>query len=380
MFDEDLRLLSYDYALPKSCIALRPTKPKERAKLLVFERKTNKITHTEFGNLCEFLPPCAVVFNDTKVIKARIYGVKSGGARCELLFHKALSEFSFLVQIKGRVKEGEILCFQNGVSAKILSLNEDGTREVCFFADKKGEFFRQNLTKIEFECEKDVNLAKNSAIFNENSLNLPKNSRLLNNKELLFMLEKIGHIPLPPYIKRADTKSDSKDYQSIFAKNLGAIAAPTASLHFSKALLKKLSKTHKIYTLTLHIGAGTFKGVEVDDLRLHKMHSEDYFINDELARAIDSKEPLLAVGTTVARCIENYARTNLKNSQCELFLHPQNPPLRQNYLLTNFHLPRSTLIMLVASFIGRKKTLELYEIAIKKGYSFYSYGDAMLII
>ena len=394
MLDDDLRLSNYDYTLPRACIALKPAKPKEKAKLLVFERKSGKITHAEFGNLCEFLPPCAVVFNDTKVIKARIYGTKNSGAKCELLFHKALSEFHFLAQIKARVKKGEILHFESGVSAEILGLNADGTREICFFADKNAEFFSQNSAKSEFRDEKAVNFAKNSEKFNEicvklpknsakfseNALNLPKNSRLLNADEVLQMLEKIGHIPLPPYIKRADTNADKKDYQSIFAKNLGAIAAPTASLHFSKPLLNELAKRHDFYTLTLHIGAGTFKGVECDDIRLHQMHAESYALNDELARLIDSDKALLGVGTTATRCIENYARTHAKSGECELFLHPKNPPIRQNYLLTNFHLPKSTLIMLVAAFIGRAKTLELYKIAIDKGYKFYSYGDAMLII
>ncbi len=357
MLDEDLKLSNYDYTLPSECIAMHPTKPKENAKVLVFERGKDKITHAKFGDLCEFLPPCAVVFNDTKVIKARIYGTKSSGARCELLFHKALSEFRFLAQIKGRVKKGEVLHFggfengfegdfkgdfKGGVSAEILGLNADGTREIRFFKSE--------------------------------------NSRLLNADEVLKMLEKIGHIPLPPYIKRADTKADNSDYQSIFAKHLGAIAAPTASLHFSKPLLSELSKAHEIYTLTLHIGAGTFKGVECEDIRLHAMHAECYALNDELAALINSDKALLGVGTTATRCIENYARTGLKRGECELFLHPHNPPIRQNYLLTNFHLPKSTLIMLVAAFVGREKTLKLYEIAIAKGYKFYSYGDAMLIL
>ncbi len=380
MIDKDLLLSSYDYALPKECIASVPARPKESAKLLVFERKSGKITHAEFGDLCELLPPCAVVFNDTKVIKARIYGQKPNGTECELFFHKALSEFHFLAQIKGRVKKGDILYFQKGVNAEILGLNADGTRKLCFFVNENAEFFSQNLAKSKFESKNCVNFAKNSANFSENALNLPKNSRLLNADEVLQMLEKIGHIPLPPYIKRADTKADNKDYQSIFAKNLGAVAAPTASLHFSKALLSELSKSHDIYTLTLHIGAGTFKGVESDDIRLHKMHAESYALNERLASVIDSEQTLLGVGTTATRCIENYARTHARSGECGLFLHPKNPPIRQNYLLTNFHLPKSTLIMLVAAFVGREKTLELYEIAIKKGYKFYSYGDAMLII
>ena len=145
-------------------------------------------------------------------------------------------------------------------------------------------------------------------------------------------------------------------------------------------MLANLKKTHEIHTLTLHIGAGTFKGVECEDIRAHQMHAESFFAGQDLLNLIKSDKAILGVGTTCTRCIEFMARTGLLSGQCDLFLHPKNPPLRQNYLLTNFHLPKSTLIMLVASFIGREKTLEIYSEAIKKGYKFYSYGDAMLVI
>lgn len=369
MLEADLLLSSYDYALPKDCIASRPARPKESAKLLVYERKSGRIRHAKFGDLSELLPECAIVFNDTKVIKARIYGRKLKGTECELFFHKALSEFEFLAQIKGRVKVGEILNFSHNVNAEILALNADGTRKVRFF-------------KTDLKGENVLNLSQNLPNSNENSANLSSNLRreFLNLGEVLALLEKIGHIPLPPYIRRADTKQDSKDYQSIFAKNAGAVAAPTASLHFSRKMLANLKKTHEIHTLTLHIGAGTFKGVECEDIRAHQMHAESFFAGQDLLNLIKSDKAILGVGTTCTRCIEFMARTELLSGQCDLFLHPKNPPLRQNYLLTNFHLPKSTLIMLVASFIGREKTLEIYNEAIKKGYKFYSYGDAMLVI
>lgn len=343
MLDEDLLLSSYDYTLAKERIAKHPAYPKESAKLLVYNKAKDNIKHTHFGALNELLPQCAIVFNDTKVIKARIYGYKENGIKCELFFHKALNKDEFIVQIKGRVQANDMISFDEGVKAQILALNDDGTRKVCFFTQKHEQ-------------------------------------KRLNVNEIFTLLDNIGHMPLPPYIKRADTKKDSSDYQSIFAKNEGAVAAPTASLHFSRLMLKKIAKTHEIYTLTLHIGAGTFKGVECEDISKHHMHKEWYSINDDLARLISSKEPILGVGTSVTRCIEYVARTGILQGECDLFLHPKNKPLRQNYLLTNFHLPKSTLIMLVASFIGRKKTLELYDEAIKKGYNFYSYGDAMLVI
>jgi len=201
--------------------------------------------------------------------------------------------------------------------------------------------------------------------------------KILDFLELVNILEKIGHVPLPPYIKRSDEKIDEKEYQTIFAKKEGAVAAPTASLHFTDELLDKIKEK---YFLTLHVGAGTFKPVEVKDIREHKMHSEFYEIPKNTAKILDSDKEIVAVGTTVTRTIEYYVRTKKLKGECDLFLNPLNPPIRVNHLLTNFHLPKSTLIMLVASFIGREKTLEIYNEAIKNNYRFYSYGDAMLII
>ncbi|EOU3817845.1 TPA: tRNA preQ1(34) S-adenosylmethionine ribosyltransferase-isomerase QueA [Campylobacter coli] len=340
---KDLLLLSYDYTLPNELIATYPVHPKEDAKLLVFERKNNQISHTTFKNLQDFLPDCALFFNDTKVIKARIYGNKSSGGKIELFLHQPCLDSQdslFLAQIKGRVKKDEILSFEQNLKVKVIELLDDGLRKVQFF----------------------------------------QNDEVLNTFKLYELLDTIGHIPLPPYIKRSDEKSDLEDYQSIFAKNLGAVAAPTASLHFSENMLENLKKRHEIYHLTLHVGAGTFKSVECENLENHKMHSEFFDIPKKACEAIDSQKKILGVGTTVTRTIEYYARTKQNQGFCDLFLHPRNPPLRQDYLLTNFHLPKSTLIMLVSAFIGRQNCLKLYDIAIKEKYRFYSYGDAMLIL
>ncbi|EAJ0852516.1 tRNA preQ1(34) S-adenosylmethionine ribosyltransferase-isomerase QueA [Campylobacter coli] len=340
---KDLLLSSYEYTLPNELIATYPVHPKEDAKLLVFERKNNQISHTTFKNLQDFLPDCALFFNDTKVIKARIYGNKSSGGKIELFLHQPCLDSQdslFLAQIKGRVKKDEILSFEQNLKVKVIELLDDGLRKVQFF----------------------------------------QNDEVLNTFKLYELLDTIGHIPLPPYIKRSDEKSDLEDYQSIFAKNLGAVAAPTASLHFSENMLENLKKRHEIYHLTLHVGAGTFKSVECENLENHKMHSEFFDIPKKACEAIDSQKKILGVGTTVTRTIEYYARTKQNQGFCDLFLHPHNPPLRQDYLLTNFHLPKSTLIMLVSAFIGRQNCLKLYDIAIKEKYRFYSYGDAMLIL
>ncbi len=195
--------------------------------------------------------------------------------------------------------------------------------------------------------------------------------------ELSYFLMKT---PIPPYMNREDEKSDETDYQTLFAKNYGAVAAPTASLHFTPSLFKKLEEKFPINYLTLHVGAGTFKSVDTQDILKHPMHSEYFEIGRETKTALDKAEKILAVGTTVTRTIEYYARTNKIQGKCDLFLNPANTPIKVDYLLTNFHLPKSTLIMLIAAFVGLEKTLEIYQEAIKEKYRFYSYGDGMLII
>ncbi len=199
-------------------------------------------------------------------------------------------------------------------------------------------------------------------------------------EELVLVLDDIGHIPLPPYMQREDNEEDETDYQTLFAKNAGAVAAPTASLHFTPELFAALEARHKTHKVTLHVGAGTFKPVEAEEILDHPMHSEYFDIPRSSAEVLDSKIPLLAIGTTVTRTIEYYVRTKKVQGECDLFLNPSNPPQRVTHLLTNFHLPKSTLIMLVSAFIGREKTLYLYKEAIEKKYRFFSYGDAMLIL
>ena len=327
---------SYNYSLPEELIAKYPVTPRDSAKLLVYDRKKDKIIHTLFRNILDFTKDKRFIFNNTKVIKARIYGKKKTGGKIELLLNRAFGE-NFLVYIRGKVKVGSELFFDNSLKAVVVELLDDGSRIVEFYKDNK---------KITF-------------------------------LELVKVLEEIGHIPLPPYIKREDEKIDEIEYQTVFAKKEGAVAAPTASLHFTPELLEKIKK--KAY-LTLHVGAGTFKPVEVEDIREHIMHSEFFEIPKNTAKILDSNEEIVAVGTTVTRTIEYYARTKKLSGECDLFLNPLNPPIRVNHLLTNFHLPKSTLIMLVASFIGREKTLAIYQQAINNRYRFYSYGDAMLII
>jgi S-adenosylmethionine:tRNA ribosyltransferase-isomerase len=337
----ELLTKNYDYALPEGFIATTPVHPRDHAKLLVYERETDTITHTTFQHLLDFVPKeCDVFLNDTRVIKARIFGHKPSGGKVELLFNKPLDAHHYLVLIRGRVKIGTELIFDDTLKATVTGFNEDGSRIVTFTHQDR---------EIRFE-------------------------------ELVLVLDTIGHIPLPPYMQREDNKEDETDYQTLFAKNAGAVAAPTASLHFTEALFSALEKRHQTHKITLHVGAGTFKPVEVEKILEHPMHSEYFHISPETAKALDSNKAILAIGTTVTRTIEHYVRTHKTQGECDLFLNPHNPPQRVTHLLTNFHLPKSTLIMLVSGFIGREKTLQLYKEAIEKKYRFFSYGDAMLIL
>ena len=338
---DPLKTSSYDYDLPKELIATKPVSPADSARLLVYNRTTDTITHTTFKSLMDVLPENISIFlNDTKVIKARIFGTKESGGKIELLLNKPLFMDRYLVMIRGKVKVGTKLSFDENLTAEVLEVNEDGSRVVKFFKDEKN---------IDF-------------------------------LELVELLNKIGHLPLPPYMNREDEKEDEKDYQTLFAKNYGAVAAPTASLHFTPELLEKINDKYEVNYLTLHVGAVTFKPVDAEEILNHPMHSEYFEIGIEAKKALDKAQKVLAVGTTVTRTVEYYARTNKIQGECDLFLNPANQPIKVDHLLTNFHLPKSTLIMLIASFVGLEKTLEIYHEAIKEKYRFYSYGDGMLII
>ncbi|WP_257874433.1 tRNA preQ1(34) S-adenosylmethionine ribosyltransferase-isomerase QueA [Helicobacter sp. 11S02596-1] len=349
--ENEFLLESYDYVLPKKLIATYPASPRESAKLLVYDRQKDSITHSDFFHIFDFIPPEAlIVFNDTKVIKARIYGHKESGGNVEILFHRKITDERgddrYLVQIKGRVKTGSKIILQNGYECVVEAIAEGTYREVAFFRGNKQLDFTNTLA----------------------------------------MFEALGHMPIPPYIKRADEALDLMEYQSVFAKHYGAIAAPTASLHFSSFSMERLQKDFSHCFLTLHVGAGTFAGIETADIRNHRMHTESLLISPVAMEAIDKASAILCVGTTALRSVEYYKRLQDVDkkkplcAECDIFLHPGNPVLCTHHLLTNFHLPKSSLLMLVSSMIGLKKCHELYNIAIEKSYRFYSYGDGMLIL
>lgn len=336
-----LRTQSYDYTLPPELIATEALSPRDSCKLLVYNRQDESITHTIFSKINDFIPKeCGILCNDTKVIKARIFGKKVSGGKIELLINKPLDANRISCLIRGKVKVGTKLYFDEDLIAEVLELKEDGSRIVIFYQGEKSLCF----------------------------------------EELILVLDKIGHIPLPPYIQREDNKSDELEYQTVFSQNAGAVAAPTASLHFTPELFEKVKQSHDLEFLTLHVGAGTFKPVEAETITDHPMHSEYYHIPSAALELINSNKPLLAIGTTVTRTVEYFVRTQKSEGEANLFLHPNNPPQRIDHLLTNFHLPKSTLLMLVASFVGLEQSQAIYAEAIKKKYRFFSYGDAMLIL
>ena len=342
MIEKELLTASYDFTLPSELIATYPASPRDHAKLLVYDRATNTITHTHFYELEKFIPKdCALIFNDTKVIKARLFGFKPSGGKIELLINRPLNATEINVYIRGKVKIGTLIEFEDSLVAKIIELKDDGSRIVEFSHDNK---------RLRFE-------------------------------ELLPIIDKIGHIPLPPYIQREDNKTDEEEYQTVFAREEGAVAAPTASLHFTPEQHKRICQNFTHAFVTLHVGSGTFKPVDVEVITEHPMHSEYYDISDNAKKILDGDRAILSVGTTSTRTIEFYDKHgHIQRGEANLFLHPKNKPSRVNHLLTNFHLPKSTLLMLVASFVGLDKTQELYAEAIKEKYRFYSYGDAMLIL
>jgi S-adenosylmethionine:tRNA ribosyltransferase-isomerase len=277
---DPLKTQSYDYTLPQELIATEPVTPRDSCKLLVYNRKDQSITHTVFSKINEFLPKdCAVLCNDTKVIKARIYGKKSSGGKVELLINKPLNSTEISCLIRGKVKEETELYFGSGLVAKVIRLEEDGSRIVSFF----------------------------------------QNNEILAFEELILILDEIGHIPLPPYMQRDDKASDEEEYQTVFSQKAGAVAAPTASLHFTPELFEELKSKHPLEFLTLHVGAGTFKPVEAETITDHPMHSEYYHIPPKALEIIQSDRSLLAIGTTVTRTVEYYMRHHKSEGEANLF-------------------------------------------------------------
>lgn len=339
----DRQLSSYHFDLPEELIAQRPV---EVSRLLVYKVKTNEIIHDTFQNIGKYLPEeSLLVFNRSKVFPSRLLGHKPSGGAAELFILSTDSEngiYPALIKTRSKKKIGDTFNFPNNMTAVLKVINNDGTFGVSFNCD-----------------------------------------------DLASYLEEHAKIPIPPYIRNGESdEQDKKNYQTIYAREVGSVAAPTAGLHFKNDLLDKL-KNQNIETayVTLHVGLGTFKPVTVSDLLDHQMHSEKFFFDETNNKIIQNArinhKKVFAVGTTTLRVLESSFEKNLTPNQVystNIFLHPGKEIFSVDGLITNFHLPESTLLMLVSTMIGRAKALELYDLAIKEKYRFFSYGDGMLII
>jgi len=329
-----MKLSDFDYNLPKELIAQYPLLQRDQARLLVLSREKGTIEHCVFKDLANYLKEDDLfIVNDTKVLPSRLFGKRKTGGKVEILLVNRISGSTFRAMIKpSRVKLGEKIIFDGGsIFAQISNKNE-----VSF-----------NIDDIE-------------------------------------TIYKLGVMPLPPYIKRDAQGSDNIYYQTVYARNEGAIASPTAGLHFTQDLIEKIKKSGVNFAnVTLHVGVGTFKPVKVEDITAHKMDPEYFDIPEESARLLNNakntKKRIIAVGTTSLRAIESYA-SGIKNGYTDLFIYPGYKFKLSNSLLTNFHLPKTTLFMLVCAFAGEALAKKAYQEAVDKNYRFYSYGDAMLIL
>ena len=348
---EIYKISHYDYTIPKHLIAQHPIAKRDESRLLVLHRKSARIEHRKFYDIIEYLN-CGdvLVLNDTKVAPARIIGYRTTGGRVEGLIIKEILEntWEILLQSNHGLKENESLCFGNNtVIGRLVCRNDTGS------------------WTIKFE----------------------------DRRKFVEMLENSGRMPLPPYIKRnPEDKSSGTDdeerYQTIYAKKMGAIAAPTAGLHFTESILQKLTnKGIKIVYITLHVGLGTFKTIKEEDFRQHTIHKEFYNIPEAAIATINKAKSLgkriIATGTTTCRVLETLARNNTTkkiSGWTDLFIYPPYKFKLTDSLITNFHLQRSTLILLVSAFAGGENIASSYEEAISLGYRFYSYGDCMLIL
>ena len=341
-----MKTSDFFYELPEELIAQDPLEDRTASKLLVLDRKTDKLEHKIFSDVIDYLKPgdCLVI-NNTRVIPARLIGEKEDtGGKVEILLLKRRENdiWESLVKPGKKLRPGARVTFGDGrLKAEILEIAEEGNRLVKFYYE---------------------------GIFEE-------------------ILDSLGEIPLPPYITHK--LEDKEMYQTVYAKFDGSAAAPTAGLHFTNELLEKIrQKGIKIASITLHVGLGTFRPVKVEDVNNHHMHTEWYEVNKEAAEIINETKKnggrVICVGTTSCRTIESVADENglmsAKTGETDIFIYPGYKFKVMDGLITNFHLPESTLVMLVSAFAGKERVLSAYETAVKERYRFFSFGDAMILI
>jgi len=336
----------YEFDLPEDRIAQTPAAKRDESKLMVVRRETGDIEHKTFRDIIDIIPSGdAIVLNTTKVFRARLLGTRDSGAPAEFLLLKSLggNKYEAMVHPGGKLKAGRRVRISDELTVEILDTTERRTRVVQL----------------------------QSAIPAEQAI------------------AKYGHVPLPPYIQRGDVASDAERYQTVYARESGSVAAPTAGLHFSDEVLDRLAmKGVARADIVLHVGAGTFKPVEVDDPSQHVMHEESYWLPGEAASTLNAtrgtRGKIWAVGTTSVRTLESVVGSDGRfvesSGETRIFIRPPYEFKAVDHLITNFHLPRSTLLMLVAAFAGYDLIMHAYREAMSSGYRFYSYGDAMVIV
>ena len=353
-----MHINDFDYELPKELIAQTPAEKRDFSRLMVVDRSTGQVEHKHFYDILEYLGPGdCLVLNNSKVLPARLFGVKEGtGAKVEFLLTKRIEgdTWETMVRPGKRLKVGDAVTFAGSEGEKgklfravVKDYGDDGTRIV------------------EFEYD---------GIF-------------------LERLEELGQMPLPPYIERENNKEDRDRYQTVYCRDEGSVAAPTAGLHFTKELLAKAeTKGVKIAYITLHVGIGTFRPVKVENIEEHHMHFEEYFVDEETAETINDTIKaggrIVSVGTTSTRTVESAAKFDEASGlwlvqpghgNTDIFIYPGYEFKIIGALITNFHLPKSTLLMLISALYNREDILRVYKIAVEEKYRFFSYGDAMFI-
>lgn len=333
----------FHFDLPQELIARYPSEVRSDCRLLCVDGSSGQFSHHQFPDLVEMLEPGdLLVFNDTRVIPARLHGHKASGGKVEILLERPLDSHRGLVHLRSSKspKAGTELLFEGGIQAVV-----EGRHDALF------------------------------------------ELRFLGETPMIALLEQHGHMPLPPYITRDDELSDRERYQTVYARRDGAVAAPTAGLHFDQPLLERLAATGVESTfVTLHVGAGTFQPVRADDIREHHMHSEWIEVGEEACAKVRAAQQagkrVIAVGTTSVRCLETACASGEIapfSGDTDIFIYPGYQWRCVDVLITNFHLPESTLLMLVSSFAGFEPVMQAYREAVEQRYAFFSYGDAMLL-
>lgn len=336
-----MRVADFHFDLPEHLIARHPLSERRASRLLVLDGASGEMAHRGFADLLDYLRPGdLMVFNNTRVIPARLFGQKASGGKLEILVERVLDSHRVLAHVRSSKspRPGSTILIDGGAEATMLA-RHDALFELGFA------------------------------------------------EEVLPLLERVGHMPLPPYIDRPDEDADRERYQTVYAQHAGAVAAPTAGLHFDQALLDAIAaKGVERAFVTLHVGAGTFQPVRVERIEDHHMHSEWLEVKQDVVDAVAACRArggrVIAVGTTSVRSLESAARDGqLKpfSGDTDIFLYPGRPFHVVDALVTNFHLPESTLLMLVSAFAGYSETMAAYGAAVEQGYRFFSYGDAMFI-